>query len=111
MSRASQADALKHRHEVITATSRLLRERGAGGMSVQDVMSAAGLTHGGFYKHFGSKDELVGIAATAAFGELLDELSRLRESHPDSPVGAELVNDYLSPGHRDDPGGHRRPGR
>lgn len=105
MSRASQADAAKHREEVVTATSGLLRERGAAGVSVQEVMSAAGLTHGGFYKHFGSKDELVGIAAGAAFGEVLDVISRIRTDFPASAgAGAQLLDEYLSAEHRDDPG-------
>lgn len=105
MSRASQADAAKHREEVVTATSRLLRERGAAGMSVQEVMSSAGLTHGGFYKHFGSKDDLVGIAAEAAFGEVLHVISRIQTDFPASAdAGPKLLDEYLSAGHRDDPG-------
>lgn len=105
MSRASQADAARHREEVVTATSRLLRERGAAGVSVQEVMSAAGLTHGGFYKHFGSKDELVGIAAEAAFGEVLDVISRIRTDYPTSAdAGPMLLDEYLSADHRDGAG-------
>jgi TetR/AcrR family transcriptional repressor of nem operon len=105
MSRASQADAARHRDEVVAATSRLLRERGAAGMSVQEAMSAAGLTHGGFYKHFGSKDELVGIAAEAAFGEVLDVITRVRTEFPANvEAGPKLLDEYLSADHRDDPG-------
>jgi TetR/AcrR family transcriptional regulator, transcriptional repressor for nem operon len=105
MSRASQVDAAKHREEVVAATSRLLRERGAAGVSVQEVMSAAGLTHGGFYKHFGSKDELVGIAAESAFGEVLDVISRISADFPASTeAGPQLLDEYLSADHRDDPG-------
>ncbi len=105
MSKASQADAAIHRDEVVTAAARLLRERGAAGISVSDVMSAAGLTHGGFYKHFGSKDELVGIAAGEAFGGILSLMERLRAELPD-PVEARnsLLDDYLSTEHRDNPG-------
>jgi TetR/AcrR family transcriptional regulator, transcriptional repressor for nem operon len=105
MSRASQADAAKHREEVVTATSKLLRERGTAGVSVQEVMSAAGLTHGGFYKHFSSKDELVGIAAESAFGEVLDVISRISADFPASAeAGSQLLDEYLSAEHRDDPG-------
>ncbi|TDD59624.1 TetR family transcriptional regulator [Kribbella antibiotica] len=96
MGRASRADAAQHREEVVHATSRLLRERGSAGISVQDVMSAAGLTHGGFYKHFASKDELMGIAATEAFEEVLVRMAAMTRD--------EVVQDYLSVGHRDDPG-------
>ncbi|MFG3558231.1 TetR/AcrR family transcriptional regulator [Micromonospora sp. NPDC047557] len=90
---------------MVAVTSRLLRERGAAGMSVQDLMGAAGLTHGGFYKHFSSKDELVGIAATTAFGELLALLDQLASDLPDrSEARTELLRHYLSPEHRDTPG-------
>jgi TetR/AcrR family transcriptional regulator, transcriptional repressor for nem operon len=104
MSRASQADALKHKEEVVAATSKLLRERGSAGVRVQDAMSAAGLTNGGFYKHFGSKDELLGIAAATAFDEMLDAMSRLHTEEPDAKLaGSKLLDDYLSKYHRDNP--------
>jgi TetR/AcrR family transcriptional regulator, transcriptional repressor for nem operon len=104
MSRASQADAAKHRDEVVVAAAQMLRERGSAGVSVQEVMSAAGLTHGGFYKHFSSKDELVGLAATEAFGEILQLLDALpgHDLGRDA-LGSGVVSDYLSPGHRDEP--------
>lgn len=105
MGRTSRAEAARHREEVVAATSRLLRERGAAGMSVQDLMGAAGLTHGGFYKHFSSKDELLGIAATTAFGELLALLDQLSADLPDrSEARTALLRHYLSPEHRDAPG-------
>ena len=96
MGRASRADAAQHREDVVHATSRLVRERGSAGISVQDVMSAAGLTHGGFYKHFASKDELIGIAAGEAFDEVLTRIAAMDR--------AEVVQEYLSVAHRDDPG-------
>ncbi|GLZ62209.1 MULTISPECIES: TetR/AcrR family transcriptional regulator [Micromonospora] len=105
MGRTSRAEAARHREEVVAATSRLLRERGAAGMSVQDLMGAAGLTHGGFYKHFSSKDELLGIAATTAFGELLALLDQLSDDFSDrSEARTALLRHYLSPEHRDTPG-------
>ncbi|MET8371759.1 TetR/AcrR family transcriptional regulator [Micromonospora profundi] len=105
MGRTSRAEAARHREEVVAATSKLLRERGAAGMSVQDLMGAAGLTHGGFYKHFSSKDELLGIAATTAFGELLALLDRLSDDLPDrAEARSALLRHYLSAEHRDTPG-------
>ena len=105
MGRASRADAAKHREEVVTATARLLRERGIAGTSVQDLMSSVGLTHGGFYKHFASKDELVGVAATAAFKELQSLLIRISEETPDrTQAQSALFETYLSSEHRDAPG-------
>jgi TetR/AcrR family transcriptional repressor of nem operon len=104
MGRASQADAARHREDVVTATSKLLRERGAAGTSVQDLMSKVGLTHGGFYKHFSSKDQLLGVAAEAAFRELLADLSRILANSTDRPRARdELLESYLTVEHRDDP--------
>ncbi|RKR87377.1 TetR family transcriptional regulator [Micromonospora pisi] len=105
MGRSSRADAAKHREEVVAATSRLLRERGAAGMSVQDLMAAAGLTHGGFYKHFSSKEELVGIATETAYNEIRGMLEQVAEAIPGkTEARAELLNQYLSAEHRDAPG-------
>ncbi|KJK45091.1 TetR family transcriptional regulator [Lentzea aerocolonigenes] len=101
MGRSSRADAALHREQIVTATAQLLRERGSAGISVQDVMGAAGLSHGGFYKHFASKDELLGIATEAAFGSVLAQLADLtgREDAWEAFVGQ-----YLAPEHRDSPG-------
>jgi len=105
MSRSSQADAARHREKVVDATSRMLRERGAANVSVQEAMSAAGLTHGGFYKHFRSKDDLVAAATRDAFGDILGRLDRVAAESPDGPTARDrLVTEYLSPEHRDAPG-------
>lgn len=105
MGRASRVDAAKHREDVVDAMARLLRERGPAGVSVQDLMLAVGLTHGGFYKHFGSKDELVGIATEAAFDEIRALLTRLGEDEPDRMrARSEVIQTYLSTEHRDAPG-------
>jgi TetR/AcrR family transcriptional repressor of nem operon len=96
MGRASRADAELHRQQVIDAAGRLFRERGIDQVSIPDVMAAAGLTHGGFYRHFASKDELVALAADAAF--------TTSSGIPTStqPFAAYLA-DYLSTDHRDAP--------
>ncbi|MEV6236982.1 TetR/AcrR family transcriptional regulator [Lentzea sp. NPDC051838] len=98
MGRSSRADAALHREQIVTATAQLLRERGSAGISVQDVMGAAGLSHGGFYKHFASKDELLGIATAAAFQSVLAQITDLveREDAWDA-----FVTEYLSVEHRD----------
>ncbi|MGQ5261918.1 TetR/AcrR family transcriptional regulator [Micromonospora sp. ZYX-F-536] len=89
---------------MIDATSRLLRERGAGGMSVQALMAAVGLTQGGFYKHFRSKEQLVDISTARAFTEILSFLRSTIEDFPDrARARAELLRHYLSPEHRDSP--------
>ncbi|GDY59392.1 hypothetical protein SVIO_100150 [Streptomyces violaceusniger] len=71
MPRASRAEAERHREQVIAATAKLVRTHGADKVSVPQAMAAAGLTHGGFYRHFASKDDLVAQACSAAFAERL----------------------------------------
>jgi TetR/AcrR family transcriptional repressor of nem operon len=105
MSRASRAEASEHRSQVVTAAARLLRDRGSAAMSIPEVMAAAGLTHGGFYKQFASKEELTGLAADAAFGELLALLARVSADSADAPQArARFLGEYLTAAHRDDPG-------
>ncbi len=57
MPRVSRAEAQTHREQITDASARLFKERGIKGVSVADLMGAAGLTHGGFYAHFASRDE------------------------------------------------------
>lgn len=66
MPRVSRAETERNRALIEEVSSRLFREQGLK-VSVADVMSAAGLTHGGFYGHFKSKDELIAIACANAF--------------------------------------------
>jgi len=73
------------------------RERGLGGIGVADVMKEAGVTVGGFYKHFGSRDELVVEALATAFKDL-----DVWEEH--TPDMAYLLQNYLTEVHRDAPG-------
>ncbi|MGN6524840.1 MAG: TetR family transcriptional regulator [Burkholderiaceae bacterium] len=67
MPRVSRAEAQSHREAITDASSRLFRERGLKAVSVADLMNAAGLTHGGFYGHFESKDALAAEATAHAF--------------------------------------------
>ena len=92
MARSSKQDAAKHRQQVIQGASELFRERGIDGVNVGELMGAAGLTHGGFYRHFASKDELAGLAAARAIS---DQAARLTDER-------EFIEGYVSPAHRDD---------
>lgn len=105
MARASRAAAARHHAELIEAAARLFRERGVASVSVPDVMGEIGLTRGGFYKHFGSKDELVAAAVDIAFGEHLQRLATMSEqSAKDRALTrAAFVDFCLSTAHRDDP--------
>ncbi len=69
MPRVSKIQAQKNRETIEQVSSRLLREQGISGTSVADLMEASGLTHGGFYGHFASKDDLAAIACGRAFAE------------------------------------------
>jgi TetR/AcrR family transcriptional repressor of nem operon len=96
MGRVSQAQAQENRKRIVETASRLFRERGVAGVSVADVMAEVGLTHGGFYKQFASKEALVTEAVGLAFAELS---ANLQDQDRD-----DFVRGYLSPAHRDHPG-------
>jgi TetR/AcrR family transcriptional repressor of nem operon len=105
MSRVSQAQALENRRRAVAAASRLFRERGVNGISVADLMKSIGLTTGGFYKQFPSKEALIAEATQAAFGDLdllLESFDTAQGDH-DSARGT-LIDFYLSTEHRDQPG-------
>jgi TetR/AcrR family transcriptional repressor of nem operon len=105
MGRASKADAARHHDELVAVASRLFRERGVGSVSVPDVMSEIGLTRGGFYKHFESKEALVSAAVEAAFGEHIGRLEGMSDDSARDPAltRAAFADFCLSPDHRDDP--------
>ena len=91
--------AAKH-ERIVKGASRLFRERGFENVSVADVMKAARLTHGAFYAHFGSKEELQ--AAAIAYGQKVS-LDRLQRSKRNTVKGS-FTDRYLSPWHRDNRG-------
>ncbi|MER7170171.1 TetR/AcrR family transcriptional regulator [Streptomyces mesophilus] len=104
MGRVSQAQAQENRRRVVETASRLIREQGTH-VSVADLMKAAGLTHGGFYKQFASKEELIGEAAAHAFAELARHHTDGLDRHPGEPDAAQraAIDAYLSVEHRDSP--------
>jgi TetR/AcrR family transcriptional repressor of nem operon len=91
--------AAKH-ERIVKEASRLFRERGFENVSVGEVMKAAGLTHGAFYAHFASKEELQ--AAAIAYGQEIS-LGRLQRSKKNTAKGS-FTDRYLSRWHRDNPG-------
>jgi TetR/AcrR family transcriptional repressor of nem operon len=106
MGRATRAQAEAHREQVVAAAARLFRERGVQAVSVADVMAAAGLTHGGFYRQFASKNALVDEAADRAFTCSQALLDAFGAQHPGDreTARADFLDYYLSPEHRDDAG-------
>lgn len=97
--RVSRQEKDQSRGRIVRSAARLIRERGVEGASVGEVMKDAGLTHGGFYRHFESKDALVDGALEAAFEEILAPLEAdLAEGSPKT-VGERFRAFYLSEGH------------
>ena len=90
--RVSREKAAENRERIVETASRLFREKGVDGVGIDAIMSGAGLTHGGFYGHFGSKDDLLAEAVTRA-------LERAAERQSGHTNLAELVESYLSERH------------
>jgi TetR/AcrR family transcriptional repressor of nem operon len=106
MGRVSREQARENREQVVSTAARLFRERGVQGVSVADLMAEIGLTHGGFYRQFDSKDALVAEATERAFEGMTALLDGFTEKHGGDQAAArqELVDYYLSARHRDDSG-------
>jgi len=98
--RVTRAQAEENRKTVIDVASRLFRERGFDGVGLSELMAAAGLTHGAFYKQFASKDALVGEACEHALAAGTDKWRRTVDA-AGGDAYATLVKRYLAPGHRD----------
>jgi TetR/AcrR family transcriptional repressor of nem operon len=96
--RKSREEAAQTRKRIVTAASGEFRKHGIVATGLNDLMSAAGLTHGGFYKHFESKDQLVAEACAEAVQTAI--LERLGAA---ASAGAGAAAAYLSTGHRDHP--------
>src|ERR1700719_3112367 len=93
----SKRDKKETHARIVKVAAKRFRERGLEGIGVADVMKEAGVTVGGFYKHFESRDELVVEALTTAFKDL-----DVWEEHTEDMT--ELLQDYLTEAHRDTPG-------
>jgi TetR/AcrR family transcriptional repressor of nem operon len=90
--------------KIVQDASRRVRAEGLTGAAVSAVMRDAGLTHGGFYKHFGNKEELLMESLSEGFGEMADCLSQAAgQSKAGAPWKA-IVKAYLSPEHCDHAG-------
>ena len=83
--------------------SKRFREEGLAGVGIADLMKAAGLTVGGFYKHFDSRDDLVAEAVGSALGGRKRQVDAAASGGP-SVAYESLVDNYLSEAHRDQPG-------
>ena len=89
---------------IVKKASVRLREKGAHGIGVADLMKEAGLTHGGFYAHFDSREALVIEAFAYAMDRSTERWRKVAEQTPPDKRLATIVESYLTPVHRDDPG-------
>jgi TetR/AcrR family transcriptional repressor of nem operon len=102
--RYSREHKLETHARIVKKASVRLREKGAHGIGVADLMKEAGLTHGGFYAHFDSREALVIEAFTHAMDRSTERWRKLAEQTPPEKRLATIVNSYLTPIHRDDLG-------
>lgn len=94
--KVSKEKMAENRALILGAAARLFRERGFDDVTVAEVMGAAGLTHGAFYGHFESKEDLIACALETAVEQMT--------AHKANSIGA-YARDYLSEQHRDDTSG------
>lgn len=98
----SQADKARNRDRILDVAATQLREAGLDGVSIGELMKAVNLTHGGFYGHFASRDELVAAALDKALTD--GEASAVKSGSAKGPRTLKSVaNSYLSKSHRDNP--------
>ena len=100
--RKSRIEAAKTRERIVTAAAAEFRQHGIAATGLADLMKAAGLTHGGFYRHFASKDQLVAEACSAATATMAERVASASRQRGRKGLEA-AVADYLSTEHRDNP--------
>jgi TetR/AcrR family transcriptional repressor of nem operon len=101
--KVSREQAAQNRERIVETAAQLFRERGFEGIGVADLMKEAGLTHGGFYGHFSSKEDLIAEASARALTSSLAVLSKVAERAQGAPLSA-VAASYLTSRHRDNPG-------
>jgi TetR/AcrR family transcriptional repressor of nem operon len=102
--RYSREHKLETHARIVKKASVRLREKGAHGIGVADLMKEAGLTHGGFYAHFDSREALVIEAFAYAMDRSREYWRKLAEQTPPDKRVAAIVDSYVTKLHRDDPG-------
>ena len=99
----SKVEKAKTHKRIVSIASKRFREKGLTGAGIAELMKEAGLTVGGFYKHFDSRDALVAEALRSAFGGWKRQMESAASGGPPLSYGR-LVDDYLAEAHRNDPG-------
>ncbi len=101
--RHSKDEKARTHKRIVAVASKKLREEGLAGIGIANLMKEAGLTVGGFYKHFKSRDALVAEAVGSSLGMWKDQLAAAAAGGP-ALTYESLVDDYLSEAHRNHPG-------
>ncbi|MBV1796591.1 TetR/AcrR family transcriptional regulator [Siccirubricoccus sp. G192] len=101
--RVSKEKSAENRARILTAAARLFREKGLSGVGVDALSEAAGLTHGGLYSQFGSKEQLAAEALAEALARSAGRAT-LEEALPAEEALGAFITRYLSARHRDEPG-------
>lgn len=105
MPRVSRQQKERNRERIVAAAGQGFRARGIDGVGIDEVMKTAGMTHGGFYNHFSSKDDLALAVLNQGFTASLGHVDALIDAHPRSSRAAlnAIIDSYLSTYHRDHP--------
>ena len=101
--RKSRIEAARTRERIVRAAAAEFRQHGIAATGLADLMKAAGLTHGGFYRHFASKDQLVAEACSAAIATMNERVASSASRERGRKGLEAAVADYLSTEHRDNP--------
>jgi TetR/AcrR family transcriptional repressor of nem operon len=100
--KVSREQVALNRERIVETAARLFREKGYDGIGVSDLMKSAGLTHGGFYGHFASKEDLLAEATAFALKKSVERWGDMLAKSPDTAL-ARIADSYLSREHRDKP--------
>ena len=105
MPRISQEQKDRNRGKIVTAAGERFRARGIDAVGIDELMSTAGMTHGGFYNHFASKEDLAIEVLHQGFTDSLGAVDRMVSDHQESPAAAlnAIIESYLNTFHRDHP--------
>ena len=97
--RVTRKQAAANREKVLDVAGTLFRERGFDGIGVADIMKRAGLTHGGFYAHFSSREAMLAEAADRAGSESVAMMERIAATSPPPRALQAMMQAYLSKAH------------
>src|ERR1700759_4172988 len=103
--RKSKQEAAETRQRIVESAAAEFRRNGIAGTGLADLMAAAGLTHGGFYKHFESKEQVVDESLALAIESMVEEWQRTLSASPGSRGLEDAIAGYLSAEYRDNVAG------